>query len=256
MTEDLSKEHQSAVSCLQESWNERFSEESERWKSCFGEIELKVATEKAALNKELLDTKASLEAKLGEARRLERNHCEKLKLCEDTVRLKESELDHKSALFGRLRDLAKTCQSGMEKTVMRERVTQPQPSTLYNTALSPCSTLPPTPHGHKYMPLLRMTININPPKEGESIGFTLTAENAVHSVDYAGPARVAGIMKGDVLTSVMGRSVSGASNAGKLLLASSIESARQLGIQVPLGLKRQASSANEMTLGGVTGATH
>ena len=106
------------------------------------------------------------------------------------------------------------------------------------------------------MPLLRMTININPPKQGESIGFTLTAENAVHSVDYAGPARVAGIMKGDVLTSVMGRSVSGASNAGKLLLASSIESARQLGIQVPLGLKRQASSANEMTLGGVTGATH
>ena len=106
------------------------------------------------------------------------------------------------------------------------------------------------------MPLLRMTINISPPKEGDSIGFTLTPENTVHSVDFAGPARVAGIMKGDVITSVMGRSVSGASNAGKLLLASSIESARTMGMQVALGLKRQASAANEATLGGMTGATH
>ena len=106
------------------------------------------------------------------------------------------------------------------------------------------------------MVLLRMTINLNPPEEGGSIGFTLTPENTVSSVDYAGPARVAGIMKGDVLTSVMGRSVASGKNAGKLLLASSIENARKLGIQVPVGLKRQASAANEMTLGGVTGATH
>lgn len=108
------------------------------------------------------------------------------------------------------------------------------------------------------MVLLRMTINLNAPEQGQSIGFTLTPENTVSSVDYSGPARVAGIMKGDVLTSVMGRSVppSGASNSGKLLLASSIESARNLGIQIPIGLKRQASTANEMTLGGVTGAIH
>ena len=109
------------------------------------------------------------------------------------------------------------------------------------------------------MVLLRMTINLKAPDEGQSIGFTLS-ENTVSSVDYSGPARIAGIMKGDVLTSVMGRSIvptSGAApNAGKLLLASSIESARKLGIHIAIGLKRQASAANEMTLGGVTGATH
>lgn len=107
------------------------------------------------------------------------------------------------------------------------------------------------------MVVLRMIINIDPPAHGDSIGFKLTSKNTVASVDYSGPAQIAGIMKGDVLTSIMGRTINtDATNAGQLMLAQSIESARQMGLQVAIGIKRQADRANEMTLGGMTGASH
>ena len=107
------------------------------------------------------------------------------------------------------------------------------------------------------MVVLRMIINIDPPAHGDSIGFKLTSQNTVASVDYSGPAQIAGIMKGDVLTSIMGRTINtDATNAGQLMLAQSIESARQMGFQVAIGIKRQADRTNEMTLGGMTGASH
>ena len=100
---------------------------------------------------------------------------------------------------------------------------------------------------------LRMTINVKPPAEGDSLGCRISDTNTVTGIDFLGAAKVAGLSVGDVITSVQGCTIKAdAVNAAKLMLASSVGTARDNGLSIVMGIKRQASVANEMTLGGIT----